>query len=217
MCDFNITIPININDRVNWAVEFAWDITICKIVNGEIEVNKEASLQLHYSIILKNILELLKFSQEDRFEIKLETTEEIDKKSYIVDILLKYTDGTTSKKHSIELKCYKTLTSSGKPRGAQDIFMKDVYLDLYYSELYLKYKCADYATCLILTDHSNFINPKTKKAKNWHYDISNGYSFTGGHFKTPIGGKEVNFKLEKSYKFNWQKNGNYWVTLIRPE
>ncbi|MEZ5015181.1 MAG: hypothetical protein R2794_12905 [Chitinophagales bacterium] len=210
-------IPKHISDRITWAIEFAWVITVDKIVNGEIKVNKEASLQMHYSTILKTVLDLIKFTPKDRIEIELETTVKVGTKPYIIDILLTYTDGIVSEKHSIELKCYKTISSSGGKRGAGDIFMYSVYLDIYYSELYVDNKFADSATCLILTDYENFINPKSKKTKNWTYDISQGHSIKGGHFKTSIGGKNVDFNLTKTYKFNWQKNGDYWTTLLRPE
>jgi hypothetical protein len=95
--------------------------------------------------------------------------------------------------------------------------MKDVYQDIYYSELYLQHKSADYATCLILTDYANFIHPKKKTGKSWDYDISQGHSFSGGHFTTPAGGKEVDFTLRETYEFNWQKNGEYWGTILRPK
>lgn len=212
-----MTTPKYISDRVTWAIDFAWSIAVDKIVNEEIKVNKEASLQLHYSSILKTVLDLIKFSPKDRIEIELETTKKVGSKPYIIDILLSYTDGKISEKHSIELKCYKTITSSGGKRGASDLFMHGVYLDIYYSEIYLEHGFADYATCLILTDHSNFINPKSKKTKNWTYDISQGHSFTGGHFITSIGGKSVDLILTKTYKFNWQQNGDYWTTVLRPE
>lgn len=210
--------PKQISDRVTWAIDFAWCITIDKIVNGEIKINKEASLQMHYSTILKTTLDLIKYSPKDRIEIELETTVKVGIKPYIIDILLSYTDGFINEKHSIELKCYKTISSSGGKRGAGDIFMYSVYLDLYYSELYLKNKFADRATCLILTDYNNFINPKSKKTKNWTYDISQGHTFTGGHFTTNIGSnKNVDFKLTKKYTFDWKQNDNYWATLLRPE
>lgn len=212
-----MTTPKHISDRVTWAIEFAWTITVDKIVNGEIKVNKEASLQMHYSTILKTVLDLIKFSPTDRIEIELETTVKVGTKPYIIDILLLYTDGAITERHSIELKCYKTISSSGGKRGAGDIFMHSVYLDLYYSELYLANNFTDRATCLILTDYENFINPKSKKTKNWTYDISQGHTFTGGHFTTSIGGKKVDFNLTKTFKFDWQKNGNYWTALLRPE
>ncbi|HMS52689.1 MAG TPA: hypothetical protein PKD56_10205, partial [Chitinophagales bacterium] len=130
-----MTTPKHISNRVTWAIEFAWTITVDKIVNGEIKVNKEASLQMHYSTILKTVLDLIKFSPMDRIDIELETTVKVGTKPYIIDILLTYTDGVISEKHSIELKCYKTISSSGGKRGAGDIFMHSVYLDIYYSEL----------------------------------------------------------------------------------
>lgn len=211
-----MTTPKNFNDRISWAIEFAWNITVNKIVNGEIKINKEASLQMHYSTILKSVLDLIKFAPNDRIEIELETSVIVQTKQYIIDILISYTDGKISAKHSIELKCYKTIASSGGKRGAGDIFMHSIYLDIYYSELYLKHSFADRATCLILTDYNNFVNPVSKKTKNWTYDTSQGHSFTGGDFTTSIGGKKVDFKLTKTYKFDWTKNGDYWATILRP-
>jgi hypothetical protein len=211
-------ISQNISERVSWAIEFGWRLTIEKIVNGEIKVSKEASLQLHYASILKNLMELIKFSPKERYEVDLETTVYIGLKPYIIDILITYSDGSeVNEKHSIELKCYKTKAASGKARGANDIFMYSVYIDLFYSELYTNNNHADHTTCLILTDYPNFVNPKKKDTKNWIYDISHGNSITGGHFTTSIGGKPVNFNLIRKYTFNWLQNGMYWSLLIRPE
>jgi len=213
----HMTIPENINDRVNWAIGFAWNITICKIANGEIKINKEASLQMHYSSILKTVLDIIKFASADRIDIELETEVIIERKRYLIDILLTYKNGIVSTKHSIELKCYKTFASSGRRRGGSDIFMREVYRDIYNSELYSQHKFTDYTTCLILTDYSNFIAPRSKETKNWNYDISQGHSFSGGHFTTSVGGKEVDFKLRGTYEFDWQKNGDYWGAIIRPK
>lgn len=211
-------IPENIRERISWAIEFAWIITIDKIVHGEIKVNKEASLQMQYSSILKTVLDLIKHTPVERIEIELETTVKIGAKSYIIDIVINFSDGISiSEKHSIELKCYKTLASSGNKRGAGDIFMKDVYKDLFYSELYVKYKCVNHATCLILTDYKNFIYPKSKLTKNWIYDISQGHSLNGGHFTTAVGGKNIDFELSNNYTFDWTNHGSYWSTIIRPE
>jgi len=213
-----MTIPEHINDRVAFAIEFAWNITVGKIANGEIKINKEASLQMQYGAILRTVFDLIKFSPKDRVEIELETTVIIEKKKYHIDILLTYTDGIVSKKHSIELKYYNTIASSGEKRGANDIFKCGVYRDIFYSELYVQHECADHATCLILTDYSSFVDPKSKKGKSWEaYDISQGHSFVGGEFKTDTGGKKMDFKLSKAYRFDWQKIGDYWTTLLRPQ
>ena len=209
-------IPTSIEDRVSWAIKFSWDIVLAKIGNDEIRVNKEASLQLYYSSILKSVLDLLKFSPTEQFYIDLESTVLVQSKPLIIDILVTYQDATISQKHAIELKCYKTLAASGKNRGANDIFMHAVYMDLYYCEQYIIAKKVDFATCLILTDYRNFIYPKKKSSKNWTYDISHESQITPNRFTTSIGGKKVDFSLSNNYRFDWINKGKYWSTLLRP-
>lgn len=208
-------IPIDLRERVSWAIEFAWQITLHKICSSEIHVYKEASLQLHYSSILKDTLGLIKFSPQERFSLELESTITINEKPFIVDILVLYSNSELSEKHAIELKCYRTLAASGKNRGANDIFMHAVYEDLYITEQYVKCRQADIATCLILTDYENFVNPKQKTSKNWTYDISHNYKLTPNRFTTPIGGKMVDFSLDSAYHFIWTKQGNFWGTILR--
>ncbi len=209
-------IPFFIRDRVSWAIEFAWQVILNKAGRDEIRVNKEASLQLYYSLVLKETLELLKFSPGEQFHIELEFSVNALGKQLIIDVLVSYSDGELSEKHAIELKCYKTKASSGNKRGAVDIFMKDVYLDLYYTEQYVLGKVADYTTCLVLTDFKSFISPKKKTGKSWAYDVSDNFMVKGGSYTTPIGGKPVNFNLTKNYQFRWVNQVKYWGTLLRP-
>ena len=209
-------IPFSIRDRVSWAIEFAWQIVLSKAGREEIRVNKEASLQLYYSSILKNTLDLLKFSPDEQFYVELEVSVKTIERSLIIDILISYSNKDLSEKHAIELKCYKTKASSGNNRGATDIFMKDVYMDLYYTEQYVLDKVADFTTCLVLTDFKYFISPKKKTAKSWAYDISDNFIVKKGKFITPIGGKQVKFNLGKSYHFRWVNHEKYWGTMLRP-
>ena len=209
------TIPKEIDDKIKWAIDFSWNICLNKIEDQEIKVNKEASLQLQYANILKQILDLIKFSPDERFEIELESSYFIDGKQIIADIVIEYKNKEITKRHAIELKFYKTFASSGGKRGAADIFMCSVYKDLYFSELYIENKNVDYVTCLILTDYSNFINPKNKNSKNWTYDISDDTLTQAKLYDTSIGGKEVNFELKNQYLFKWIKNGSYWSCTIR--
>jgi hypothetical protein len=211
-----MNISNNLRERVSWAIEFAWQITLRKISDGEIKVFKEASLQLHFSAILKEILNLIKFAPQERFDLELESTVQVNNKPSIIDVLVSYKSSDIFERHAIELKCYRTLSASGKNRGANDIFMHAVYEDLYITEQYLKFKVADITTCLILTDYENFINPKRKTSKNWMYDISHDYKLNPNRFTTPIGGRNVDFSLESAYHFYWSKFGKFWGTLIRP-
>ena len=209
-------IPFTIRDRVAHAIEFAWQIVLNKAGKGEIRVNKEASLQLYYSSILKDTLDLFKFSSDEQFYIELEVSVKPMGKPLIIDVLISYSNRELSEKHAIELKCYKTKASSGNKRGAVDIFMKDVYMDLYYTEQYVLGKVADFTTCLVLTDFKNFISPKKKTAKSWAYDISDNFKVDKGKFSTPIGGKNIEFQLGKSYHFHWVNHDKYWGAMLRP-
>ena len=54
------------------------------------------------------------------------------------------------------------------------------------------------------------VSPSSKNAKCWDYDISDGASFGPIQLNTPIGGKEININLTKSYTLNWIKYGGFW-------
>lgn len=209
-------IPLSIRDRVSWAIEFAWHVVLSKAGGKEVRINKEASLQLYYSSILKDTLDFLKFSPDEQFYVELEVSVKMKERNCIIDILVSYSDKDVRESHAIELKCYKKHATSGNKRGAQDIFMKDVYVDLFYTEQYVLNKVANYTTCLVLTDFKNFVSPKKKTAKSWAYDISDNFIVNGGSFTTPIGGKEVSFDLSKRYHFRWVDYNEYWGAMMRP-
>lgn len=209
------SIPNEIDERIKWSIDFSWNICLNKIQNKEIKVNKEASLQLQYANVLKQVLDLVKFSQDERFEIELESSYFIHNKQVIADIVVEYRNSVINRKHAIELKFYKTFASSGGKRGATDIFMCSVYTDLFYSELYVENKNVDFVTCLILTDYSNFITPKSKTSKCWAYDISDNCLSEAKKYDTSIGGKKNNFELKNRYLFKWIKNGSFWSCTIR--
>lgn len=79
----------------------------------------------------------LSFHPDESFKIELETGVKLDGRSFEIDLLL--TGAAAMRRHriAIEMKCYRTLAASGDPRGATDIFMKDVYEDLYITERYV--------------------------------------------------------------------------------
>jgi hypothetical protein len=92
--------------------------------------------------------------------------------------------------------------------------MKDVYEDLAILEEYVSLNHASRGIALVMNDLPRFVDPKVKNGKCWAYDISHGHTFPGGKLSTPIGGKNVNIQLQKSYIFNWQKFGSLWFSEI---
>ncbi|MDD1505569.1 hypothetical protein PVA17_22885 [Lysinibacillus sp. CNPSo 3705] len=208
--------PIFQKRLVNMVV-FSWEIFSRKVGSGLIKVNKEASMQLKYAYILQEMIPLTIFDEREKIEIELETTRSVNGKTREIDILIIGTDSTAlTYTIAIELKCYKYLAASGNPRGAHDVFMKDVYYDLYLLEQYQQNNCADECISLVMTDYKTSVSPINKTAKCWDYDISqNAQIMASTNFTTAIGGKSQNFTLNKNYSFSWNRFGSYWFTSLQ--
>lgn len=203
--------------RLKNMVIFSWEIFSRKVGTGLIKVNKEASMQLKYAYILQEFIPLTIFDEREKIEIELETTYLVNGKPREIDILITGTDSTAQTYSiAIELKCYKYFASSGNPRGAHDVFMKDVYYDLYLLEQYQQHNYADECISLVMSDYRNSVFPISKAAKCWKYDISHSTIVNANtRFTTPIGGTAQDFILNKNYLFEWEHFGGYWFTKLQ--
>ena len=201
-------------DRLRYAVTVAWGIFARKVGGSLIPVNKEASMQLQYAYILKQMLPLISYSQDEKVEIELESWVKTSSRTKEIDILLKSSSVKGNHNIAIELKCYRKLASSGGPRGAHDIFMKDVYEDLMILEEYTSLGIAQRGVALVMNDLERFVNPSRKTGKCWAYDIAHGTCVSNVNLSTPIGGKDINIALRKSYSFEWMKFGNIWFVEL---
>lgn len=204
----------NFPERMRAAISLSWLIFSKKVGNGLIPINKEASMQLQYAFILQQLLPLIAFHENEIFEIELETGVQVNGRSREIDLL--FSGEFEDKKYviAIEMKCYRTLSSSGGKRGATDIFMKDVYEDLHLLEQYILEGIAQEGVALVMNDMKRLVNPMRKEAKCWDYDISNGASFGPVQLNTPIGGKEININLSKTYKLDWINCGDFWFLEV---
>ena len=197
-------------ERMRAAVKLSWALFSSKVGSGYLHINKEASMQLHYAYILQQLLPLITFNDNESFDIELEAGVCLDGRNREIDLLFK---GTSNHQHNtiaIEMKCYRILAASGNPRGASDIFMKDVYEDFFLLEQYVLNNIAQEGIALVMNELPRLINPRNKNAKCWAYDISNGASFGPVELSTPIGGKPVNISLRKSYVLVWEQHGPFW-------
>jgi hypothetical protein len=197
--------------RMRAAISLAWSLLAKKVGGGLIVINKEASLQLHFGYVLQQLLPLITFHESETFELELETGAEFGDSRCEIDVLF---TGSSAKSHThciaVELKCYRTLASSGGKRGATDIFMKDVYEDLAVLEAYQVGGYADEGVALVMNDMERLVHPTDKTAKCWHYDISQGAAFGPVVLNTPIGGKDVSITLKRHYQLEWRQYGDFW-------
>jgi hypothetical protein len=197
-------------DRMRAAVSEAWLIFSRKVGGGLIPVNKEASMQLQYAYILQQLAPLITFHENEALRVELETGISVDNASREIDLMFTGYWSGGEHKIAIEMKCYRTKAASGGNRGATDIFMKDVYFDLFLLERYVASGLATQGVALVMNDLARLVHPSKKGAKCWDYDTSNGAKFGPQAFNTPIGGKPVDFCLQKHYQLAWQKYGEFW-------
>lgn len=167
-------------------------------------------MQLQYAYVLRQLLPLACHRPEDRADLELETGVVTNIGRNNIDILLRGNDGHKDIRIAIEMKCYRVIAASGGVRGAQNIFMRDVYEDLAVLESYMSASVASYGVALVMTDHRHFVSPNKKSGTCWAYDVSNGHTYPGGTITTPIAGKQVNITLKRSYSFDWQQYGSFW-------
>ncbi|WP_306397351.1 hypothetical protein [Telluria beijingensis] len=204
----------NFEVRLRQAVSLAWQIFCRKVGGGLLPINKEASMQLQYAYILKQLLPLTLQHKGESADLELETSLKTSRGTNNVDVLLRGESAAGLVCIAIEMKCYRTYAASGGTRGAHDIFMKDVYEDLAVLEDYISLGHASRGVALVMNDLQRFVNPKVRSGKCWAYDISDGYTFPGGKIAVPIGGKNISIDLQRSYRFAWEKFGSMWFTEI---
>ncbi|MBC8351027.1 MAG: hypothetical protein H8E66_03520 [Planctomycetes bacterium] len=197
-------------ERMRAAISLSWSMFSRKVGTELLPINKEASMQLQYAYVLQQLLPLITFQDGEQFKLKLETGVRIDNSSREVDLLFKGDFDGRNHTIAIEMKCYRTKTSSDKLRGATDIFMKDVYFDLHRLERYIDSNFASAGVALVMNDLERLVHPKQKTAKCWRYDISHGAQFGAEHFDTSIGGKGIDFSLTRQYQLEWTKRGSFW-------
>ncbi len=203
-----------LEERLRAAISVAWGAFSRKVGGGLIPVNKEASMQLQFAYVLKQLLPLALHRGDERAEVELETGVQTPTGPRNIDILLRGNSPVSESTTAIEMKCYRAKAASGGPRGAHDIFMKDVYEDLRVLEEYIDCGVANRGVALVMNDLKRFVSPDVKVGKCWAYDISDGYHYPGGTLCIPVGGKAVNVVLERTYDFNWSKFGNFWFMEI---
>lgn len=202
------------SSRLRESISVAWSIFMRKVGYGLVEINKEASMQLQYAYILQQLLPLLTYHKNEEAKIELETGVSVNGSTKEIDLLLTGHSADGEIKIAVEMKCYRTIASSGGKRGATDIFMKDVYEDLQLLEKYIEGGHAHRGVSLVMNDMRNFVYPRSKITKCWDYDISHGAKVKGVHLTTPIGGKKINITLEREHEFLWEQHGEFWFTEI---
>lgn len=147
--------------RLDRIVEISYEILKGKIVSGGITVQNEASLQLQFGVILKQVGTLFEYDSKDHFEIILEEVQDVSTikspKGARCDIMLRLCNCRSSAEVSaaIELKFFKA--TDGKTETITQN-RRSVYLDVENLEEYR----TDLGYELVYTNNGNYPNPDSR-------------------------------------------------------
>jgi hypothetical protein len=200
-----IDVPNSKEDRLSFLLDFAWQILFERICSGRTKINKESSLQLHYSVVIHGLGEVLCISPNEEFRIELESS--YKKKN--IDIVCAFDDI----KAAIELKCFRK--SSNR---ATDTDMYDVLLDLARLHSYSDFKVKRF---FCLTDNAYYPNaPHSGHAGS--VSIRNGVSYAKGVSIAPSWagkwshkGRDNPIVMQEDVSFNWsEKDGWYFLKIV---
>lgn len=208
----------DLKNRVYHIIDICWDSFTAKVGCGLIAINKEASMQLQFAYLLRNSLDLAIYAVDEGINLELEKSIRVKGRLRECDILIRVEKDDKEALIPIEMKCYKTWSTSGGRRGAQDLFRYGLYQDL---QLLENYSAENENTALgvqlTMTDNKNFVYPKSKAFKSWAYDISHNATIEDGKLiEVPIGGdKNASVKLDRNYHFEWTESGDYYFLKIQ--
>ena len=199
-------------ERLRKSISFAWGIFSERVGNDLLKINKEASMQLEYSSILKQLVPFICFEKDETVNIELETGAIINGKNLEIDLVV---DGIKAHNHyriAVEMKCYRNFSSSGNQRSATNDFKRNVYKDLNALEDYCTVGGFDRGVALVMNDLERLVNPKRKNGKGWIFDISQGARVE--NLIIPDEKKSDVVRLKKAYEFKWVQKGLFWFMEI---
>lgn len=201
---FMLKIPKGKKDRIDFVLDFAWEIFFMRVISGRIKVNKESSMQLHYSAIAHGLGEIMATEQNEIFNIELESA--LGRKN--VDIICSYNE----LRAAVELKCFRKASNR-----ACDIDMYKVLNDIERLESYSDFQVRKF---ICLTDNPYYITGKhdgyassvsIRQGKQYKKDepICPGWS---GKWKDKSCDKSI--ILRKDLTMSWvEESGWYFLKL----
>ena len=187
---------ITLKDRLREIVDISYRILCNKIVSKSISISNEASFQLQFGVILKQIGQLYEFDEKDRFYIQLEDVQTIDvtQKSKHgkarCDIMLSLKNGKDEFSVAIELKYFKKAEGETITDNRFRILCDIENLENY-KKRNVKLCCFE----ILYTDNSNYANPNSIS----YIKIGQGATVNAGQHTS--NNRVVN--LDNQYTFNW--------------
>ncbi len=197
-------LPLEKVERLEYILDFGWEVLLQRIVSGRTKINKEASMQLHLSAILHGLGELLCINQGEYFSIELES--KYDRSN--IDIVC----SLGAVKAAVELKCFRKSS-----HRATDLDMYDAQKDISRLRSFADFQVKQF---ICLTDNLYYVSGSHSGHASC-VSIGQGKHYTGGTEIIPtwIGRwkdktRDNHIPVQGDLKFKWAENaGWYYLNL----
>lgn len=190
-----MTNILTLHNRLEQIIQNSYELLVGKVVGGEIVIVNEASMQMQFGVILKQIDKLYEFCEDDKFSIELETWREIgsttkSKKGRArCDIWLELKNNDEVWQAAIELKFLK----QGKAEAVTDNRFS-ILLDLENLEHYKANNSNLLCYEIVYTNNENYTK-LNNRSKIKITPVISGHS-------EPYGGRTIT--LQKEYSSIWE-------------
>lgn len=204
---------LNQEQTLKRIIETSYDLLLGQVGKGRIVIQNEASFQLHFAYILKTIGELMMFSPDDTFAIKMETSyvsagklNKSGSKRAKIDIVLEMKNITTTAQCAVELKFFQK-SNQREPNNRYD-----VYRDLQNLEDYVYSKQYNFGLFFMATDHIHYVNKEQYSTDTADFDLRHSAMYKSGRlleYRTtkPYGDP---ITLLNDYHFTWENAGRVY-------
>lgn len=189
-------------ERLTEIIDTSYRILCNKIVSQSIRIPNEASFQLQFGVILKQIGQLYEFEESDRFSIQLEDVQTINitQKSKNgkarCDIMLSLRSNEVDYSVAIELKHFKKADGETITDNRFSILCDIENLENYKKTNTKLVECFE----ILYTDNPNYTNPQSTS----YIKIGEGVKLNTGIHSS----NRRSVQLEKSYIFKWDTYEN---------
>lgn len=193
-------------ERLKEIVKISYSILCNKIAYGDIKIANEASLQMQFGVILKQVGQLYEFSGTDRFSIELETIQPISpttkssKGQARCDISLRFSmENNDTANAIIELKHFKYDKTSEAVADNRFAIMKDIENLEHYKEKDSQLLCYE----ILYTDNKNYANPHTTAGIKLAPTITQCFTY-----------RQQTVALKTNHVAEWSNYGNNYFMIV---
>lgn len=208
------TPPRSPRERLDWALDFAWEITKAKFRDGEIVVDTEAPLQHQYGLALNRLGNLLTTHRDERWIVDLEVRESdlvLPGKNRYLDLVCEVVSPEIDEhlKAGVEMK-FKTGRKGAPAGGVQALY------DVHSLELACEGEY-DVGRFLMATENPYYWQAPSSSSIREEFGIYQGRSIASGETlvaesstaRGVLDSKAENDRItmQGSYEFDWEDIG----------